>query len=301
MRRFGLIVATLALASQAAAADDCRLVRQDSIPMIPLSDGHFAVGVTISGQPLRFAVDTGAPGMMITRRAANALGLTKSTLAGMSAVILGHTTTAGAQASEVTIGHTRPDYVQFFVAPAEMNNEESDGLLGASFLQVFEVDLDFAHARMNLFSKNHCPGKLVYWTRGEDVAVIPYQIERGHIAFPVTLDGKQITAVLDTGAWHTTIGLDDAKRMYGLDERAPDMRRDMNSQNPKPRYHHRFKSLAFGGVVIGDADVMLHTDTYLTLMSSTPRMLLGMNILRQLHIMIAYSEKKLYVTAAETQ
>ncbi len=37
----------------------------------------------------------------------------------------------------------------------------------------YDVDFDFAVGKFNLFSKDHCDGQVVYWTRSP-VAVVPF-------------------------------------------------------------------------------------------------------------------------------
>ncbi|HKD21597.1 MAG TPA: hypothetical protein VKB71_06270, partial [Rhizomicrobium sp.] len=74
---------------------------------------------------------------------------------------------------------------------------------------------------------------------------------------------------------------------------------------------HRFMHISFGGVTVSDPDVVLVPDSYdelgkeMGIESRLPRdaiehwdMVIGMNVLRHLHIYIAYKEQKLYITPA---
>ncbi len=40
------------------------------------------------------------------------------------------------------------------------------GVIGTDLLGKFDVDLDIAHKKLNLFSPDHCKGQVVYWTHG---------------------------------------------------------------------------------------------------------------------------------------
>jgi hypothetical protein len=79
-------------------------------------------------------------------------------------------------------------------------------------------------------------------------------------------------------------------------------------------YKHRFKSLDFDGIAVGNLEVTILPDLLKDKYQQGPAlgtrlgdssqtsdytdMLIGMNVLRHLHIYIAYKEKKLYITPA---
>jgi predicted aspartyl protease len=71
-----------------------------------------------------------------------------------------------------------------------------DELLGADVLTQFEVDLDLPHRRMALYKKSSYPPN---WT--ERYAAISVDRSGGrHLFFPVQLEGRKITAFIDTDA-----------------------------------------------------------------------------------------------------
>jgi len=63
-----------------------------------------------------------------------------------------------------------------------------------------------------------------------------------------------------------------------------------------PRYSYTFKTLNFDGVTVQNPKVWFISQKY----SKDPdyKMLLGMNVIRQLHMFISYKEKMLYITSA---
>jgi hypothetical protein len=56
--------------------------------------------------------------------------------------------------------------------------------------------------------------------------------------------------------------------------------------------------MTFGGVSVVNPDIMLVPDSVSRMHASSDHIVLGMGILRQLHLYIAYHEKELYVTPA---
>ena len=56
--------------------------------------------------------------------------------------------------------------------------------------------------------------------------------------------------------------------------------------------------MSFGGVEVSNPDITLIPDRKAQLGPQAPDLILGIGILRQLHLYIAYREKKLYLTAA---
>ena len=41
---------------------------------------------------------------------------------------------------------------------------EGDGILGLDLLSTGDLELDLAHNKLNLFSRDHCRGKVIYWS-----------------------------------------------------------------------------------------------------------------------------------------
>jgi hypothetical protein len=76
-------------------------------------------------------------------------------------------------------------------------------------------------------------------------------------------------------------------------------------------WRHRFKSLSLAGLEVANPEVAIIPDKMSAKLNSwstgtqmdkptfdKPPMLIGMNVLRHLHVYIAYKEKKLYITPA---
>lgn len=125
----------------------------------------------------------------------------------------------------------------------------------------------------------------------------------GHINFPVTLDGKDVRATLDTGASRSVLGLEAAEDTFSFDEKNASLK-VLGTTRSGHSYKFPFNTLLFGeaGAVLGSVTV-INPDLILVSRSDSrlpgsPDLILGMGVLRQLHLYIDYKEKKLYVTAA---
>jgi hypothetical protein len=176
-----------------------------------------------------------------------------------------------------------------------------------------DYELDFAHNKLNLFSSNHCPGNVVYWT--DKAAAIPYTLDRiGIPVFPIELDGKKISATLQAGGSNTRLKTDVSKALYGFDEHSPGIRSDA-SDSGKMVNHYRAMKMALPGLSVTNADVQLvaglaatcnlslnsgpeHSATYRNCFGNPP-LTLGLDLLQHLRMYFATEEHILYVTAAD--
>jgi predicted aspartyl protease len=119
-------------------------------------------------------------------------------------------------------------------------------------------------------------------------------VSNGHIEIPVVVDGKKFTAVLDTGAVGSIISLGAAKA-FGITENSPELKPVTDNNGRYKVYDYPFKLLDFDGVTVSNPRLQVVSSDFL------PRgidMLIGVSILRRLHLYIAYDEEKLYITPA---
>jgi hypothetical protein len=219
----------------------------------------------------------------------------------------------------IEMGRLRQENALYYILPANnvANSRagEFDGILSGELLKQYDADFDFDSHKLNLFSQDHCPGNVVYW-KSPIVAVVPFSLDDGnHIIFPMELDGTRIDVTLDTGAARTALNLNTAQRRLNVDINAPDVQKigEITGGFSANVYRRRFKTLAAGGVSLLDPEVDLVPDLVTGTVSQArntgsliadkkglPDMLLGMSTLTQLHVYIAYKERKLYMTASAT-
>jgi predicted aspartyl protease len=294
----------LAGATPAFAADapeQCQLVRAASIDMNLDLDGSPIVPITIGGQQLNLEIDTGGVYSMLSEDAAQRLGLHLLSTFDVRWKMFGGTQISHYTiARDVVLGGLKASSLPVLVVPSEFNLGNVDGTLAPDILAAYDDEFDFANGKFNLFLKNKCDGSIVYWTR-EPYAEIPFAIEpdSGHIVLTVILDGKEVRATVDTGASHSVMSLEAAKRLFGIADNDPRLKPSPGHGGKDVRFP--FASLAFKGEVnVQNPDITLVPDS-VSKMFGTPPLLLGVSILRQLHVYIAYRDHKFYVTPASAR
>jgi predicted aspartyl protease len=196
-----------------------------------------------------------------------------------------------AEAHDVNLGGLQASIKQFLIMPDEIVSRGINGTLAPDILRAYDDDFDFANATLNLVSPDHCPGEVVYWTK-DAYSEIGFQLDgTGHVMLQVQMDGAKFRAHIDTGSSRSIMGLDEARNLFGFDEKSPDLK-SVQEQGLARAYHYPFRNLAFGGVAIANPDILLvpESDSRMT------GMLIGVDVLRQLHLFIAYNERKMYVT-----
>jgi predicted aspartyl protease len=289
----GLLPAVFASPAQAADPKDCRLARFSEIPVTTLPDGRFTVPITLEGHALNFLVDTG--GAIATVSSSQAFNLQldlKSTERALEAVA-GLKFSNYAKIHKTSLGGMEGTDLIVYLDP--LMSPGADGTLAPDMMKHFDVDLDLMRGRINLFSPKHCEGKVVYWTKGSYVALPMDVVSSGHIQVPVTINGKKFRAILDTGARSSIIKMGAAKAL-GISEDSPDLKRISNKDSKYPMYDYPFKQLDFDGIAVSNPHIQIASDDFLP--GHDADMLIGVTILRRLHLYIAYGEEKLYITPA---
>jgi Aspartyl protease len=193
-----------------------------------------------------------------------------------------------------------------------------DGLMTGSFFQQYDVELDFSGKKISYLTPTACTDlqQVAYWPHGQ-VAAVPMTMADGKITVQVTIRGKPVNAVLDTSAAHTIMRRDVAERILGLKAGTPEMMPadDMRDGLDMPIYRHVFPQVSFAdGINAYDIPALIQTNSMTynvhreTRLGSRaqfkqeeriPDLTLGMDVLRQLHLYVVYSQNSIYVTAAK--
>lgn len=306
----------VALISTDASADDCKLGRVASFDFT--DNGAIIIPVSIEGTSVRMALDTGSPLSAVDPNVANNLHLAQQrVMQGALYNVSGETVSYIATLHDLGLGRMHASNVHLVVWPSPMSkNGTIGGSLAADLLRHYDVDIDFTTHQVSLFSQDHCPGKVVYWTT-DNVAVIPmHVVYSGHVIVPLKLDGQSIDAVLDTGSSYSFISQELASNSFHLSPNSPGMTQISEDGGPRgvPVYRHTFKSLELEGLSISNPEITVFENvakTHEAPVTGTrvgfsgesggnTDMILGLNELRHLHLYIAYKEQKLYVSPAST-
>lgn len=294
---FMLAAVAAPIVCPAAADEPCRLSRVAKLPMTALPSGHISVPMTVGGKALNMLVDTGGVLSMLSPEAVASLGLTPEPVSSMANITQfgGLRVDRYVTARDVTLENLKAGTFKFLVMPRGGYAPEEDGLLGPDVLSGFDADFDFANASLSLFQPNECSHDPIYWTH-EPYAEVDVSLDDARqIRVPVTIDGRKFEAFLDTGASETVARLEKFEDEFNIDKRSLNL---VDGARPvRPRYRYPFKSLSFEGVMVNNPDIVLVPDSQ-SKQYHGPDLLLGMNVLRKLHVYIAYGQRKLYLTSA---
>ena len=111
-------------------------VSGDTVELRRGSDGHFHATLEVNGEPVRFMVDTGASGIVLSRRDAERIGLDagrRSTYLGTAQTANGRVATAGVRLGLVRLGGFTDTGVPASVSEGGLDTS----LLGMSYLDRF--------------------------------------------------------------------------------------------------------------------------------------------------------------------
>ena len=209
-----------------------------------------------------------------------------------------------ADARPFTLGSMRTDHLQFVVT--DLPQPGSGGILGAGFFQKYDIDLNFPAHRFNMFSSDHCKGQVLYW-RAPGAARLPFRYQDGRIIVRVTVDGREMDAAIDTGSPRSEMQFDDADSLFYRGTNYPGVVLGSDGRNT-----YNFTNLSFGNVLIYNPHLVLthsvqfrgtssgpQTGTMLRNVdhgSTQPTLVIGIDLLKLLHLYIAFNERMVYVT-----
>lgn len=264
--------------------------------------GRPLIPVTVEGHEHLFVVDTGGVDTMLTYATAQALRLRAGpTRAGRFVFVNGDTAPSTARATSFRIGQLPLGRFNFLITPPSMALPGAAGALGPDIMRHYDVELDFAAGRFNLFTQEHCDGGVVHWTRRPSAVTTFALDDSGHMTAVAMLDGRLVDVIIDTGAVATSMTLEDATAEFGLRLDSPGVQvvDDGGGDRTDAVYAHRFRSLNLEGIEIRDPTVVIRPDrTGLRTAGLRPELILGISELRKLHLYIAYRERKIYITGA---
>jgi predicted aspartyl protease len=289
-----------------SAPQPCQLGKLVSLDVVTLPPGEIALPVVINDRPMKLLVDTGSVYSSITQETASSLGLTTNYTARGGAFVNNIAINQFANLDSLSIGALHSSgSIPVLIAPNNLLPITMSGLLGPDILKLYDVEFDFFHGKLNVFAHSKCPGDAVYWTRGA-FAAENIKVDAGfHIAIDAALDGKPVTASLDTGSDTSFMSLDAARSLLGWSDHEPKLRtlgtHSINGVDTQ-LYDFPFGSLSFQGLAVLEPKILLLPRQNISRYGrDEANVILGMSVLRQLRIYVAYEEGKVYMTGAEAQ
>jgi hypothetical protein len=293
----------LALAAGSARAEDCQLKQFASLDVVE-SDGGLIVPVTLQGQPGGYmTLDLDGIVTGVTDAVAKRFDLRRQAISqNVTINVAGERVFQKAELN-LQLGGSRGDSWVGVLPNYSTSDSRVVGVLAMDVLNQFDLELDFAHHKLNLFSPNHCKGQVIYWTKTAPVAAVPMTL-RGDSEFviPMTLDDKSInvelsaneTAALNGKIAHDDFGLDNEKGEHTFKMIAVD---GLGITNPKLAIYQDSGGCN-GGARQQATDLLTERDPIMERCYGLPDLFLGLQQLRHLRVFIAFKERTLYATSS---
>ncbi len=280
-----------------ALAEGCHLKDYGTLP-VEMVGSRAMTMVKINGADTRFIIDTGAFFNMMSSANAASLGLRPEPAPFGFRVsgVGGSTNVQQAHVKEFGILGTTLKNVDFIVG----GTDAGTGLLGANLLDIADLEIDLAQGKLTLFKAEHCDkASLAYWVKDGKYNVA--DIEPGNSRFDrrtfldVTINGKKMRGVLDSGAAATVLSRVAAERA-GIDLHAPDVKAGHSSvgvgAKPVRTWTVNIDTFAVGTETIQHTQMQVIDGD----MGDDTDVLIGVDFLLAHHIFIANSKKKAYFT-----
>ena len=249
--------------------------------------GGVYIPAGIGGQPMKLLVDTGGATSMLTDSTVSSLGLSRYPLRGASVTMYGGLRlNSFVRINSVQVGDLAATPSTFYVMPDSRIPYALSGTLAPDFLSQYDVEFDFPNARLSLFP----PGCAPIDPRSSST-IMPDNVH--HIVVPVQVDGSTVVALLDTGASRSDFSLETARKLFGP---GTGLRPATGADVEDGLYKHSFRTLSIGGVSIANPDLVLVPDGIARRPTGSPRLVLGMGVLRRTHMIVSYSRNLLALT-----
>ena len=256
------------------------------------------VTLVANGVPVVLLLDTGAYRTILTPPAAQRIGAQPPRVEFSRRMrgIAGALPIREVELRSFTIAGAAIPWHRIAVAPATLPSVffgPLDGLLGADVLSSFDIDIDLSHHRMVLHEKQSCPDAAPDWAEPY-VGISTGRSRSEHLFFPVQLDGREIVAIVDTGAQMTALS-SKAALALGVSEAAlaHDPSKTMHGATGEQvsGHIHRFSQLKVGEdpardpeIVVGDANL------------PDADLVLGIDFVRSRRMWFSYGSRRIFLS-----
>jgi predicted aspartyl protease len=191
----------------AIAAAECQMNRIGDFK-VQIERNQITVPGAVNGRPMRFLVDVGSPGTMLTAPAAQFLGLVVTDVnrnvtssVGRTSALIGYATIDEMKADRfvikgqrVTVRNQRDNYG----AP------DLVGILGNDFLGQYDIDIDLRHRLVTFFKPQGCgEAQVVPWSGAYSVLALKPGTRK--VEFTARVNDHDVAAILDSGSPFTAL------------------------------------------------------------------------------------------------
>jgi predicted aspartyl protease len=207
----------LALVLASSAHANCKILQVAEWPVSyaynrPLIQGK------INGHPVKILIDTGSAVSSVWESAISGLGLQPEELPNPNVKLFG----AGGEArvrltpvNELEVGAFKARKLKLAVLGSGGSKHDEDMLLGNDFFSHMSTEFDIAHGVIRLLEPQGCAAEdLAYWSRAYNLAeLLPTREEDPAIRVDVLMNGKHVSALLDSGAPVSSLDSASAERL----------------------------------------------------------------------------------------
>ncbi|MBD8872552.1 aspartyl protease family protein [Rhodanobacter sp. DHB23] len=283
-----------------AMAGTCHLADYGALP-VEMEGNRATAMAAINGQNTRLILDTGAMFNTMSRANATDLKLRQSMLPFdlRGSGIGGSFGVSLARVRDFGILGATLHNVEFLVG----GSDSGMGFIGASFLDVFDLDIDLAHGKLHLMKPSSCGDRpMAYWvTDGHFQMADLLSSRNAHDSrsfVDVVINGRKIRAMLDSGSEATLLTRSAAERA-GLDLSAADVKAVGRMSGAGARSFQTWlvpiPSYSIGTETISNSKVLV-MDGRIGTGEDAPDMLLGVDFFLAHRIYVANSQGKVYFT-----
>jgi len=310
--RFSFLLA-LSCLSATAQAQDCAPAKL--LATVQMRDAEpesniRTVPVNLNGVTRHMVLDTGGAITQLSRDTIEELKLPLHNSGAIVYDINGRISRRFATVKTFGFGHLQRNDAALMVWPEP--KRPYAGELAQDMLQPYDVDVNFGAGLLKMYAKG-APGQCsrpIGWT---PTARTTMHNKGWHLHIPVTLDGHTYDAIFDTGSRHTIMRLRAAQRDFDLETDSPGMT-PYPAINGDPFLNgglYKFSKLSFGGITVEKPEVLVVPDVMnrnadRSKMAGNPayrhnaglilpELSLGMDILKHLHLFMAFGEQALYI------
>ncbi len=290
--QIALIAATIARPACACTMD---LVAQ--LPLTPLGN-HQTITAQLNHQPAHLIFDTGSFTSILTLEATKRLGIPnmrseeKESMHTILYGIGGARPGIGVTAHSVELGGLHAKDYNFIAA--DVVPPPADGLLSIDLLSNFDIDVDLPEQQIRLFRPTgDCSAPAAFLTSPLYVVPLLPNGEDRRPRIKVTIGDTELTALVDTGAYHSAI-YRRAAASLGLTDQAlaPDTPLTLTGIGPRPvsAVRHVLTNLTVGDLTFANMpiDVLQEPGG-----DDDVQILLGADFQRKVHVWVSYSSHNL--------
>jgi hypothetical protein len=286
----------------------CKLYEAASLDMRTTTDGTFEVPVSLGSRTVYMMVDTGSEFSSITEEMASEFGVKHRLTMNGGAFLNNIVVDEFGMVGGLKIGMlSASERVPLGIIPNRGTPATEAGLLGPDFMSQADVEFDFFRGKFNMFLNGQCSMTPVYWTH-DAYAVLPIKSTPGtlHIDVEAQLDGRNVRVTFDTGSSASIMSLDAARETFGWAANDPRIKSigeaNINGGEATPQYMFPFSALTFDGITVANPQItMIPRHNFMDSEHDDVSVVLGMTVLRQLHMYVDYKDSKLYLTDAEAK